>query len=59
MAFTSVDLWLLFQWIYSSCFGESVAFLGGAYDAYQGLVLTTITYGTGGRRGSGLSCLGG
>ena len=28
MAFTSVDLWFLFQWIYSSCFGDSVAFLG-------------------------------
>ena len=59
MAFTSVDLMVLFQWIYTFCFVDSVAFLGGAYDAYQGLVLTTITYGTGGRRGSVLSCLGG
>lgn len=53
MAFALVDLWFLFHWIYSSCFGDSVAFLGGAYDAYQGLVLATITDGTGGRRGSG------
>lgn len=45
MAFTSVDLWFLFQWIYSSCFGDSVAFPGRAYDAYQGLVLATITDG--------------
>lgn len=59
MAFISVDLMVLFQWIYTFCFGDSVAFLGGAYNAYQGLVLATITYGTGGRRGSGLSCLRG
>ena len=45
MAFISVDLWFLFQWIYSSCIDDSVAFSAGAYDAYQGLVLTTITYG--------------
>ena len=45
MAFALVDLWFLSQWIYSSCFGDSVAFPGGAYDAYQGLVLATITYG--------------
>ena len=59
MPFTLVDLWFLFQWIYTLCFSDSVAFSGGAYDAYQGLVLTTITYGAGGRRGSGFSCLGG
>lgn len=29
MAFTSVDLWFLFQWIYTFSFGDSVAFLGG------------------------------
>lgn len=45
MAFTSVDLWFLFQWIYTFCFGDSTAFSGGAYDAYQGLVLATITDG--------------
>ena len=45
MAFTSVDLWFLFQWIYTFCFGDSVAFPAGAYDAYQGLVLATITHG--------------
>ena len=59
MAFTSVDLWFLFQWIYTFCFGDSVAFSRGAYDAYQGLVLTTITYGAGGGRGSGFSYLRG
>lgn len=32
MAFTSVDLWFLFQWIYTLCFSDSVAFSGGAYD---------------------------
>jgi len=28
MAFISVDLMVLFQWIYTFCFGDSVAFLG-------------------------------
>lgn len=32
MAFISVDLWFLFQWIYTLCFGDSVAFSAGAYD---------------------------
>ena len=32
MAFISVDLWFLFQWIYTFCFGDSVAFPGGAYE---------------------------
>ena len=32
MAFTSVDLWFLFQWIYSSCIDDPVAFSAGAYD---------------------------
>jgi len=45
MAFTSVDLWFLFRWIYTLCFGDSVAFPGEAYDTYQGLVLATITDG--------------
>ena len=47
MAFTSMDLCFLFQWIYTFCFGDSVAFPVGAYDAYQGLVLATITDGAG------------
>ena len=45
MVSISMDLRFLFHWIYTFCFGDSVAFPGGAYDAYQGLVLTTITYG--------------